>query len=114
MRNIFLPLAAAAGTLLCAVTIAAMQSGHKEPIGYSDTPMLPDQPWRVHDIKRPHPKEMTPGDKPGAPPSDAIVLFDGKDLSKLEQHGKGPNRGKTTPPQWKVGNGYFEVASGTG
>ena len=30
----------------------------------------------------PEPKVVTPGSEPGAPPSDAIVLFDGKDLSK--------------------------------
>jgi hypothetical protein len=114
MHHNLVRLSAAAGMLACAVTIAAMQQTRHEPIGYSDTPMLPDQPWRVHDIKRPYPKEITPGNQPGQPPSDAIVLFDGKDLSKWEQHGKGPNRGKTMTPQWKVENGYFEVASGTG
>jgi hypothetical protein len=30
----------------------------------------------------PEPKLVTPGAEPGAPPSDAVVLFDGKDLSK--------------------------------
>src|SRR5439155_124892 len=30
----------------------------------------------------PEPKPVTPGAEPGAPPSDAVVLFDGKDLSK--------------------------------
>jgi hypothetical protein len=33
-------------------------------------------------IKWPEPKVVTPGSQPGAPPSDATVLFDGKDLSQ--------------------------------
>lgn len=52
------------------------------------------------------PKVVTPG-KHGAPPSDAIVLFDGKDLShwKTEQGAE---------PKWKVANGEMIVAKGTG
>ena len=52
------------------------------------------------------PKIINPGNS-STPPSDAIVLFDGKDLSrwKTEQGGE---------PKWKVGDGYFEVAKGTG
>jgi hypothetical protein len=40
-------------------------------------------------------------------PADALVLFDGQDLSKWELPG-----GKT--PKWKVENGYMEVVGGTG
>ena len=44
----------------------------------------------------------------GKAPSDAIVLFDGQDLSKWKsQKGGGP-------APWKVEGGYFEVAKGTG
>lgn len=32
-------------------------------------------------LKWPEPEVVTPGDTPGAPPSDAVVLFDGTDLS---------------------------------
>src|SRR3546814_20226778 len=42
--------------------------------------MLPGGKWRVHDSDRPHPAVVTPGTVPGAPPSDAIVLFDGTSL----------------------------------
>lgn len=34
-------------------------------------------PWAVHDRNRPLPPAVEPGSKPGDPPSDAIVLFDG-------------------------------------
>lgn len=86
----------------------------REPVGYTDTPVLPGQPWRVHDLNRPHPKQIAPGQNVGQPPSDAIVLFDGKDLSRWEQRGRGADRAKMFEPKWKVENGYFEVAGGTG
>lgn len=82
----------------------------KNPTGYTDTPYLPDGKWRVHDISRPHPKIITPGAKAGDPPSDAVVLFDGNDLSKWVDS-KG---GQTGAAKWKVENGYFEVVPGTG
>lgn len=93
--------------------IAAAQQRH-DPIGYTDTPMLPGQPWRVHDIDRPHPAGITPGATVGRPPSDAIVLFDGRDLSKWEQRGRGTDRGKMVEAKWKLADGAFEVAPGTG
>ena len=42
--------------------------------------------WLVHDMNRPAPPIITPGtdstqEQPGKAPSDAIVLFDGTDLS---------------------------------
>lgn len=87
-------------------------AAHKHAaIGYTDTPYLPNQPWRVHDINRPRPRMVTPGtcstqDRPGKAPSDAIVLFDGKDLSHWIQQ---PKKGPPIPPTWKVENGYMEV-----
>jgi hypothetical protein len=69
--------------------------------------------WPVHDLTRPAPPVIDPGtastpDQPGRPPSDAIVLFDGKDLSKwVSSKSKGP-------APWKVANGSFEVVKGTG
>jgi hypothetical protein len=87
-------------------------------LGYDDTPMLPGQPYRVHDIKRPHPHVVIPGAQPGQPPSDAVVLFDGHDMShwtkgKTHLTGVEPFHG-TQPPEWKLENGYFEVVPGRG
>lgn len=81
-----------------------------EAVGYSDTPALPGQPWRVHDISRPHPPKVTPGATPGAPPSDAIVLFDGKDLSKWAHR----TRGGMADARWKIENGAMFAPSGAG
>lgn len=79
------------------------------PVGYSDTPVLPDQKWKVHDIDRPRPRVITPASAPGQPPSDAIVLFNGKDTSAWTFRGRGGKQG-----QWKVENGYMEIVPGQG
>lgn len=81
--------------------------------GYTDTPQLPGQRWKVHDAERPRPRKVTPGlpVPSAAPPSDAMVLFDGKDLSQWVTVLRG---GKTQEPQWKVENGYLEIVPGTG
>ena len=89
----------------------AQQAPQPAPVGYTDTPILPNLPWRVHDPARPHPPVVTPGATPGAAPSDAIVLFDGKDLSRWVQRGRG---GEQFDPKWPVRDGYFETGAGTG
>ncbi|MCP4451039.1 MAG: DUF1080 domain-containing protein, partial [Planctomycetes bacterium] len=58
--------------------------------------------WKVHDRDRAQPSVVTPGDKPSDPPSDAIILFAGKDLSKW-------HKGQGKPATWKVENGTMEV-----
>lgn len=65
--------------------------------------------WAVHDESRPLPPVVDPGPaQPPAPvPSDAIVLFDGKDLSSWET-AKGGAAG------WTVRDGYMEVVKGKG
>ncbi len=102
-------------TLLGFAGLAAAQSEKDapEPVGFEDTPYLPDQKWHVHDIKRPHPRVVTPGAQPGMPPSDAVVLFDGKDLSRWAMT---PPRGQSglVAPTWRVQNGAMEVAPNSG
>ncbi len=105
----------AAALLAGAGLVVAQQAAKKRrtsPVGYSDTPVLPGQKWKVHDIDRPRPKMVTPGARPGDPPSDAIVLFDGKDLSKWYVEDKKSRELK--PATWKVGDGYFEATPGAG
>jgi Domain of Unknown Function (DUF1080) len=76
----------------------------------------PDEhhPWAVHDRNRPQPKLVTPGtfstqEQPGKPPSDAIVLFNGTDLSKWEA-----DEGQGVPTKWVVKNGAMECVPGSG
>lgn len=73
------------------------------PTGYTDTPLLPGGKWRVHDDTRPRPEVVTPGKTAADPPSDAIVLFDGTDLSEWVMDKDG------SPADWTVKDGFMEV-----
>jgi hypothetical protein len=90
-------------SVLLVVAAVSAQSRNND-LGYTDTPMLPGLPYHVHDPARPHPPVVTPGAQPGAAPSDAIVLFDGRDLSKWT----------ASKQAWKVENGYVEVVPNSG
>lgn len=79
-------------------------------IGFTALAEIPGTPWRIHDAARPHPRVVTPGASMGAPPSDAIVLFDGKDLSKWGQM----KNGQLVDSTWPVRDGYFETGAGSG
>jgi hypothetical protein len=95
------------------VSLMGIASGEeKAPTGYTDTPYLPGNRWRVHDGDRPRPHVVTPGtsaagDQPGKAPSDATILFDGKSLDGWQAE-------KGGPAGWKVANGYVEVVKGSG
>lgn len=55
----------------------------------------------------PQPKVVTPPDTPGGPPSDAVVLFNGKDASAWV-HKDG------SPAKWPVQNGAIVCNTGSG
>ena len=94
---------------------AAPQTQKPDPnLGFTDTPMLPGLPWHVHDPARPHPRIVTPGATPGAAPSDAVVLFDGRDLSKWGHGAQDADVSKMTDAKWLVRDGAFEVVPKAG
>jgi hypothetical protein len=66
-----------------------------------------NEKWLPNDVNRPTPTIVTPGAEPGAAPSDAIVLFDGKDLSAWA--GVDGNE-----PKWKLGDGAMQEVPRTG
>lgn len=72
----------------------------------------PDPRWLGHDRERPLPPVVNPGtastqDQPGTPPSDAVVLFDGKDISPwVAMDG--------SPTKWVVKDGALECVPGSG
>lgn len=97
---------------LAATTLPAAAFAADAPLGYQDTPVIPGTQWHVHDGERPQPKLVTPGtpsthEKAGTAPSDATLLFDGTDLSKWR-------KADGSAAEWKVENGYAEVAAKTG
>ena len=68
--------------------------------------------WNIHDYDRPRPRQITPGaestqDKPGTPPSDAIVLFDGTSLD-------GWQKADGSPVGWKITDGRLTVVPDAG
>ena len=96
-KNIFLAILLAALAAVSAIPVMAQTSNPpaapkpKSPeividgvMGFQDTPLQPGSPWHVHDPARPQPPVITPGlfSEKATPPSDAVVLFDGKDLSQ--------------------------------
>jgi 3-keto-disaccharide hydrolase len=71
-----------------------------------------DTKWKIHDPDRPAPPVADPGtastqESPGRAPSDAVVLFDGKDLSAWADKDGGAAK-------WKVEKGFVEVVPKTG
>ena len=96
-------------TSLIAACLPALPADGKKSLGYSDTPILPGTSWHVHDGDRPQPRVVTSPkfSEMAAAPSDAMVLFDGTDLSKWK-HADG-SAGK-----WKIVDGYMEVVPKSG
>ncbi|MGA2600946.1 MAG: DUF1080 domain-containing protein [Bryobacteraceae bacterium] len=114
--RIFSPSLAGAA-LLWLATPAFTQTNQRanHDLGFEDTPLLPGLPWHVHDDKRPHAPVVTPAAEPGGAPSDAIVLFDGKDLSGWTSHASSITHGGSSgQPEWKLENGYVEAVPHTG
>ena len=82
----------------------------REVWGFTDTAFNPNSRWRIHDAERPQPPVVTPGETVSIPaPSDAIILFDGKDLSQWVNRG---TNGAESPAAWTVRDGYFEAQGG--
>ena len=72
----------------------------------------PDPNWLDHDRDRPQPPVVTPATastqaQPGQAPSDATVLFDGKDLSQWSSM-------DGSPTKWITRDGYMECVKGSG
>lgn len=68
---------------------------------------------KVHETdpsKQPFPEVVTPGIVPAAPPSDAIILFDGSD----ESFRKNWTNTKGKESQWKIVNGALESVKRAG
>ena len=91
-------------------SVVAQDESKPRKIGYSDTPIIPGQKWHVHDGDRPQPRKVKPATastqkKAGEAPSDAVVLFDGKNLSKWT--------GRRGEAKWKLEDGAM-IVNGTG
>ena len=63
--------------------------------------------WKAHDLKLTQPTVVTPSEKIGGAPDDAIVLFDGTDMTKWV--GRNGNEAK-----WKIVDGAMESVPKSG
>jgi hypothetical protein len=93
--------------LVCVALNAALAA--QAPIGYDDTPMQPNNTWRVHDLTRPYPAVVTPApmmDAPDSPPSDATVLLGaGSGLSAWQM-------ADGSSPTWAMTDGVLQTGEG--
>ena len=71
-------------------------------VGVNSYAQKQQEKYAVHDETRPKPAVITPAAQFGQPPSDAIILFNGKDLSEWAGD-------KAGDAKWKIENGYMEV-----
>lgn len=118
-KNVWSVLSVLLLALLAAASIWSLDEflfSQQKSDGFTDTPFQPYGKWRVHDANRPLPPVVTPGtpstqEQPGKAPSDAIVLFDGSDLSHWLTRDR---QGNIRPAAWKVENGYIEVMPRSG
>ncbi len=101
-----LPITPVVAVSLLALATTLATGGQDPQPGYRDTPKLPDG-FRVHDADRPRPVAVAvgPAGAPTPPPADAVVLFDGKDLSAF--------RGRDGDAKWLLVDGAMQV-NGTG
>ncbi len=84
---------------------ASAQEYPTTPPEVSPMPMKPE----MTEIWEPEVEVITPGEKLGDAPSDAIILFDGKDLNQWVSQND-----TTKAAPWAIKDGYFQVVPGSG
>lgn len=89
------PLLVAAALVLCGSAMFAQEVFKQQP-----GPLGPPSK---------EPPVITPGKSCGEPPSDAVVIFDGKSLDNFVS-----DRDGTSPAQWDIVDGAMQVKAGAG
>lgn len=101
--------------LACLGSLPAFVSTVNAAGGFYGDPPDETHPWAIHDMNRPQPPRVEPGtfssqEKPGSPPSDAVVLFDGTDAAIAnwisDKNGE--------PTKWEVKDGVLQCVPGSG
>lgn len=80
-------------------------------------PMAPGGKWARGSMERPRPRVVEPPgfttqDQAGQAPSDAVVFFDGTDLSQWRSQKQSEDGNDAA--KWKIENGYMEAVKGSG
>jgi len=97
---------------VCMVVFFALVFAAAAMVASPDVMGADNGSWKVHDWNRPRPAIVTPPtastqEKAGTPPADAVVLFDGTDMTNWRAMDGGPSR-------WIVRDGYMESVRGAG
>ncbi len=111
------PLVLTLAPLALLVTAGHAAVASATPPFYGEPPDA-THPWSIHDRNRPQPKRVEPAtvstqDKPGRPPSDAIVLFDGT-AAALARWEADTKEGPPQPTKWIVKDGALECVPKSG
>src|ERR1044072_2933276 len=93
-------------TRLMIVLLSMVSEALLRPLIHLAQQQQPQGDPKLTEVWKPVPPSVTPG-LGSAPPSDAVVLFAGKDLSQWEQENGGPAK-------WSVAEEAFTVVKGTG
>ncbi len=104
MKKIQILASTFAFAILISYNTAAQNAPVSTPPAVSPMPMKPE----MSEIWEPEVAVVTPAKTLGDAPSDAIILFDGKDLSQWVSAKDG------SPAKWLVTEGRMEVVPGTG
>ncbi|WP_237742355.1 3-keto-disaccharide hydrolase [Gayadomonas joobiniege] len=83
-----------------------VEAANKQKVpGYTNTPIIPGTQWHVHDPNRPQPKIVTTQSAVSVPPpSDATVLFDGKNMDAFARAW-----GDDRKPEWLIEDGVMTI-----
>src|SRR5258708_2526892 len=100
--NLFLNRPVSSLSILCALQLFSHRTCHAQP----------DPNWLDHDRDQPLPAVVQPAtpstqEQAGKAPSDATVLFDGKDVSQWASM-------DGSPTKWITRDGYMECVKGSG
>ena len=108
--------------VLLAIIASAIFAETTRFTGAEKTPKPPapasEKVWEQHDLNRSKPpvRDPDPGTETefAKPPGDAILLFNGKDLSEWVRRPGQKEQPPVTEPKWRIGDGYFEVVPNGG
>ena len=98
-----------------ALAFSVVAAGRAAAAFYGDPPDA-THPWAIHDDNRPQPPRVEPGtpssqEKPGTPPSDAVILFDGTEASLAKWIA---DKAPEEATKWVVKDGSFQCVPGAG
>ena len=111
----FATLAAMSIPLAAQPAPALQRADQPEPVAQQGAAKPAPKPEDT-EVWQPVPKAVTPGANNAGPPSDAIVLFDGKNLDEwVSVPDKGQDKGQDkAPAKWIVANGELTVDKSVG